>query len=598
MGYPNRSGPQPPEQKHRMSTVDQVMRARAPERSLLFMMAMAIATGVVAGVGAWGFRMLIGLVHNVLFLGEFTFAYDANLHTPPSPWGAGVVLVPVVGALVVAWLVGNFAPEAKGHGVPEVMDAIHYHQGRIRPRVAVVKSLASAISIGSGGSVGREGPIVQIGSAFGSTLGEIMPMATRDRITLIAAGAGAGIAATFNAPLGGVAFAIELLLVAVNARSLVVVATASAFATHISRLLLGARPSFYIPALEMPDFYLTQPWGLAAFFVLGGLMGLLSVAFIRGLYGMEDLFETIPGNYYTRHMLGMLGVGAMMFLLLRYAGHYYVQGVGYATIMDILQGPLGGPWFLLLLVALKLLATCLSLGSGASGGVFSPALFMGAAGGAAFGHLCQVLIPGLDIDMPTFAIAGMAATIGGTTGAVLTGIIMITEMTQDNSVVLPLVITGSMAYAVRKLIMDESIYTMKLRARGHAVPEGLQAALLNAHRVRDLMESGFVVADAGGKPPADASIVVLAEDGMISGVARQPAARGGRSGAADPARSIGYVVVDERKKLLAAIRAMWDVEAEVILASRRPASGRVDDIVGIVTPAALASLLKAEEDLL
>jgi CIC family chloride channel protein len=581
-----------------MGTVDQAMRVQAPERSLLFMMAMAFGTGLVAGVGAWGFRLLIGLVHNVLFLGEFTFAYDANLHTPPSPWGLGVVLVPVVGALVVAWLVGNFAPEAKGHGVPEVMDAIHYHQGRIRPRVAVVKSLASAISIGSGGSVGREGPIVQIGSAFGATLGEILPMRTQDRITLIAAGAGAGIAATFNAPLGGVAFAIELLLVSINARSLVVVATASAFATHISRLLLGTHPAFYVPALETPDFYLTQPWGLAVFFVLGGLMGLLSVAFIRGLYGMEDLFEAIPGNYYTRHALGMLCVGVVMFLLLRYTGHYYVQGVGYATIMDILQEALTAPWFLLLLVALKLLATCLSLGSGASGGVFSPALFMGAAGGAAFGHLCQALIPGLNIDIPNFAIAGMAATIGGTTGAVLTGIIMITEMTQDNSVVLPLVITGSMAYAVRKLIMDESIYTMKLRARGHSVPEGLQAALLNAHHVRDLMESSFAVVAAGRELPADTSIVILAEQGMISGVARQPAARDNRFGSRDPARSVSYVVVAEQENLLAAIGAMWDAEAEVILVSRRVGSARVDDIVGIVTPATLAGLLKAEESVL
>jgi CIC family chloride channel protein len=377
-----------------------------------------------------------------------------------------------------------------------------------------------------------------------------------------------------------------------------VVATATAFATHIGRLLLGTHPSFYIPTLETPDFYLTQPWGLVAFFVLGGLMGLLSVAFIRGLYGMEDLFEAIPGNYYSRHVLGMLGVGALMVLLARYAGHYYVQGVGYATIMDILQGALIAPWFLLLLVALKLLATCLSLGSGASGGVFSPALFMGAAGGAAFGHLCQALLPGLNIEIATFAIAGMAATIGGTTGAVLTGIIMITEMTQDNSVVLPLVIAGSMAYAVRKLVMDESIYTMKLRARGHAVPEGLQAPVLSTHRVRDLMESGFAVVAAGMTPPADASIVVVAEQGMIAGAARQGPTGGRGSGAGNPARPIGYVVVDEQEKLLPAIRAMWDAEAEVILASRRPASGRSDDIVGIVTPAILAALLKAKEDVL
>ena len=581
-----------------MDTLDQAVRAKAPERSLLFVMVMAIATGAIAGVGAWGFRMLIGLVHNVLFLGDLSFAYDANAHTPPGPWGVGVVLVPVAGALAVAWLVKNFAPEAKGHGVPEVMDAIHYHQGRIRARVAVVKSLASAISIGSGGSVGREGPIVQIGSAFGSTLGEIIPMRTQDRIVLIAAGAGAGIAATFNAPLGGIVFAIELLLVTVNARNLVVVATATAFATHISRLLLGTYPSFHIPALETPDFYLTQPWGLVAFFVLGGLMGLLSVAFIRGLYGMEDLFDAIPGNYYTRHMLGMLCLGVMMYLLLRHAGHYYVQGVGYATIMDLLEGSLSAPWFLLLLVSLKLLATCLSLGSGASGGVFSPALFMGAAAGAAFGLLCQWLMPGLNVEIATFAIAGMAAMIGGTTGAVLTGIIMISEMTQDNSVVLPLVIAGSMAYAVRKLIMDESIYTMKLLARGHSVPEGLQAAVLNSKRVRDLMESNFAVVAAGGDPSAGASTVVHAAHGLISGVTRQPAAQGGSSGARNAARPFGYVVVDQEENLLAALRAMWVAEAELILASRRPGSRRADDIVGIVTPATLAGLIEAEEDLL
>jgi CIC family chloride channel protein len=577
---------------------DPAARQKVAARSLWFMMAMAIATGVVAGIGAWGFRMLIGLVHNLLFLGQLVFTYDANVHTPPSPWGAGVVLVPVVGALAVAWLVKNFAPEAKGHGVPEVMDAIYYHQGRIRPRVAVVKSLASAISIGSGASVGREGPIVQIGSAFGSTLGQLIKMQTRDRNILIAAGAGAGIAATFNAPLGGIVFAIELLLVSINARNLVLVATATAFATYVSRLLLGSDPSFDIPALEAPDFYLVQPWGLAAFFVLGALMGLLAVAFIRGLDKMEDAFEALPGNYYTRHALGMLGLGVMMYLLLRHAGHYYVQGVGYATIMDILEGALGDPWFLLLLLALKLLATCLSLGSGASGGVFSPALFMGATGGAAFGLLCQALIPGLNIATPTFAIAGMAAAVGGSTGAVLTGIVMLTEMTGDNSVILPLVITGSIAYAVRKLLIDESIYTSKLRARGHAVPEGLQAAVLSARRVRDEMATDFAVVAAGGDPPAGRSIIVYAKGDAIAGAARSPGAEVGAAPGAAAAQPLRHVLVHEQDMLLAAIVAMWEAEAELILASRDPASRRAGDIVGVITQAALARVLAAEEDLL
>ena len=566
-------------------------RAKPPARGLPFMMMMAVAVGVVAGLGAWGFRMLIGLVHNVLFLGEFAFAYDANVHTPLSPWGVGVVLVPVVGALAVAWLVKNFAPEAKGHGVPEVMDAIYYDQGRIRPRVAVIKSLASAVSIGSGGSVGREGPIVQIGSAFGSTLGSLIAMSTRDRVTLIAAGAGAGIAATFNAPLGGIVFAVELLLVSINARTLLVTVTATVIATHISRLLLGTDPSFFLPLLETPDFRLNQPFGLAAFFVLGGLMGLLSVAFIRGLYGMEDLFEAMPGNYYTRHALGMLCVGIMMLLLARQTGYYYVEGVGYATIMEILRGSLNDPWFLLLLAVLKLLATCLSLGSGASGGVFSPALFMGAAGGAAFGHLCQALVPGLDVAIPTFAIAGMAAAIGGSTGAVLTGIVMLTEMTKDHSIMLPLAITCSVAYAVRKAIMDESIYTMKLRARRHSVPQSLHASLLTSERIENLMAREFTVVPEGGDVPAAATIAVHSDHAAISGVTR-------RVDAVSARRSLRYVVVPQQATPLAALSALLEAEAELVLVSRDPDARRAADVVGVVTPAALAHLLKTDEELL
>ena len=480
--------------------------ANAPQRGLLSMMLMAIATGVVAGVGAWGFRMLIGLVHNVMFLGKFSFAYDANVHTPPSPWGIGVMLVPVVGAVAVAWLVKNFAPEAKGHGVPEVMDAIHYNEGRIRPQVAIVKSLASAISIGSGGSVGREGPIVQIGSAFGATLGQIVAMAAADRVSLIAAGAGAGIAATFNAPLGGFVFAVELLLISIDARNVLLVATATAIATGIGRLLLGTYPAFFIPALEVPDYSIGQPWAMVAFPLLGILMGFLSVAFIRSIYGMEDLFDAIPGNDYTRHMRGMLGVGLMMAVIFRCTGYYYIQGVGYATIVDILDGSLTNPWFLLVLMALKLLATSLSLGSGGSGGVFSPALFVGATGGAAFAYLCQAIFSGVHIDCATFAIAGMAAMISGSTGAVLSGIIMVTEMTNDSSVTLTLVITCATAYAVRKLIMDENIYTMKLRARGHMVAEGLRAMTPPSPRIADAVPVGGKVPVAAAAPHIGADV--------------------------------------------------------------------------------------------
>jgi CIC family chloride channel protein len=179
---------------------------------------LAIVVGLVTGLGAVLFRDLIGLIHNIGFLGVFSFDYEASEFTPPSPWGALIILVPVIGGQIVTFLITKFAPEARGHGVPEVMDAIYYKDGMIRPVVAVIKSLASALSIGTGAAVGREGPIIQIGAAIGSTLGQIVRMAPWQRITLVAAGAGAGIAATFNTPIGGVTFAIELMMPELSAR--------------------------------------------------------------------------------------------------------------------------------------------------------------------------------------------------------------------------------------------------------------------------------------------------------------------------------------------------------------------------------------------
>ncbi len=434
---------------------------------------LGIAVGIVGGFGAILFRWMIGLVHNLVFLGQFSILYDANKHTEPGPFGPWIILGPVLGAVAVAFLVKTFAPEAKGHGVPEVMDAVYYGHGRIRPVVALVKSVASAISIGTGGSVGREGPIIQIGSAFGSTLGQIIRMPADQRINLIAAGAGAGIAATFNTPIGGALFAMELMMTTIRATTILPVFLASVVATYISRIFLGLHPAFDVYEITIPA---TDPVTMVAFPILllfGGALGLLAALFVRSVYWAEDLFDRIPGNYYTRHMMGMLIVGIMMYLLLQQAGHYYVQGVGYATIQDILTGTLTSPWFLLLLVGLKLLATCLTLGSGASGGVFSPSLFMGAALGASLGSVLRWIHPEFPVEPSVFAVAGMAAMIGGTTGAVATGSVMIFEMTRDINAVMPAMITVAMCLIVRKLICPPTIYTLKLNRRGRNVSEGL-----------------------------------------------------------------------------------------------------------------------------
>ncbi len=347
---------------------------------------LSVLVGVVSGLCAVAFRGLIAFFHNLFFLGRLSFLYDASIHTPESPWGPLVILLPVAGALGVAYLVKNFAPEAKGTGVPEVMDAVYYRKGAIRPVVALVKSLASSLSIGSGGSVGREGPIMQIGSALASQLGRFLDMSPRERVILIACGTGGGVAATFNTPIGGVLFAIEILIHEMSVKTLVPVTLSTAVATYIGRLSFGDHPSFVIPHMENLSLHLTDPSVLLGYAVLGALMGIASLLFIRSVYGVEDFFDNrIKGGYYVRHLTGMLLVGVVMYMLMNTYGHYYVQGVGYATIQDILSGGAFPFYFLLLLFALKLLATSVTLGSGGSGGVFSPILFLGATLGGAYG---------------------------------------------------------------------------------------------------------------------------------------------------------------------------------------------------------------------
>ena len=465
---------------------------RALEQASLGFIGLAVLTGLIAGFGAVGFRMLIALFHNLAFLGIFSAHYAARVHTPAAPWGpshipwgAWIILVPIVGALLVAFLVKTFAPEAKGHGVPEVMDAIYYKRGVIRPIVALIKAVASALSIGTGGSVGREGPIIQIGSGFGSTLGQVLPVTEWQRMTLIACGSAGGIAATFNTPIGGVLFAVELIMPEISARTLVPVALASGAATFISRFFLGNQPAFSIPPLNVHAGDLSNPMSWIVYLVFGIVLGLWSVLFIRAIYKTEDWFDKIPGGYYVRHVIGMALVGLIIYLLMRFAGHYYVQGVGYATVQDILSNNLTVPVLLVVILVLKLVATSLTLGSGGSGGIFSPSLFMGATLGGAFAWTTQHFFPGVGIDPVSASVIGMAGLVGGATGAVVTAIVMIFEMTRDYGVIIPLMISVSVAYGVRRALMEASIYDMKLRRRGHFIPNVLQTNLYLLGRARD-----------------------------------------------------------------------------------------------------------------
>jgi chloride channel protein, CIC family len=468
---------------------------RPPKLGLVRLSLLAIVVGIITGFGAVVFRALIGLIHNIAFLGSFSFDYDSSAFTPPSPWGAFIIIVPVIGGLIVTFLITKFAPEARGHGVPEVMDAIYYKDGVIRPVVAVIKSLASALSIGTGAAVGREGPIIQIGSAIGSTLGQIVRMAPWQRITLVAAGAGAGIAATFNTPIGGVMFAIELMMPELSARTFLPVALATGAATFIGRIFFGIYPAFAIPKALLSSQAPASLDALLLYALLGALIGLAAAAFIRGLSFAEDIFERIR-NPYLRNVVGMLMIGVLIYALLRGAGHYFVEGVGYSTIQAILTGDLSLPGLLLLLFVAKLVATSVSLGSGASGGIFSPSLFMGATIGGAFGLLVNTVHPMEGFGVTTCAIIGMAAMVGGGTGAAMTAVTMIFEMTRDYDLVMPSIVAVALAIGIRRLLSQENIYTVKLVGRGHFVPKALYANMFLVRRARDIMQKQVTILPA------------------------------------------------------------------------------------------------------
>lgn len=467
----------------------------APPIGLAYLSLLAFAVGVVTGLGAVVFRDLIGLIHNLLFLGQFAVRYDANLFTPASPWGPFVILVPVIGAACVTFIVAKFAPEARGHGVPEVMDAIYYKRGVIRPVVAVAKSIASAVAIGSGAAVGREGPIIQIGSALGSTFGQLVRMLPGQRIALVAAGAGAGIAATFNTPIGGVMFAIELMMPEVSVQTFLPVAISTGTATFVGRIFIGPQPAFAVPGLTSLNVDAGAAALLCLYALLGVVAGLAATCFIRGLEFVEDQFSRIKGPY-VRHMLGMLMVGILIYVLHGRLGHYYVEGVGYATVQAILFGQISVAGLLALLFVCKLFATSVSLGSGSSGGIFSPSLFMGATIGGAFATALASLHLPLDINAPAFAMVGMGAMVGGATGAAMTAVTMIFEMTRDYDIVLPMILAVALSVGVRRLLSRENIYTLKLVRRGHFVPKALHANMFLAQRAKDTMDTDVLVLPA------------------------------------------------------------------------------------------------------
>ena len=460
---------------------------------------LAFLVGVVAALGSIVFKLLISVIYNLAFYGQFVWDMNPNAYGPPIMLGAFIILVPVIGGLGVVFLVEKFAPEARGHGVPEVIYAVYHNAGNVRGVVSIIKSLASALSMGTGASVGREGPIIQIGSSFGSTFARLLRLSRPQKITLLSAGAGAGIAATFNTPLGGVLFASEIILPEISARSFVPVVVATATATYFDRLAIGVEATFVVPIASMTAHHTVDLVEVLLAVVIGVVMGVASWAFVMLLARLEDVFRALPVNPYVQHMIGMTIVGLLGYGFLVTTGHPHVMSVGYSTIQEILDGGNTSVLLLVVLFAAKLLATCVSLGSGASGGIFSPSLFMGATLGSAVGVIGERIFPGADVSVVTFAMIGMGAMVGGATGAAMTAIVMIFEMTRDYDIILPLVLAVAIAISVRRALVVSDIYTIKLRARGRPIPTDRSTNMFLVQPASDVMSRQFEILPADYK---------------------------------------------------------------------------------------------------
>ena len=431
---------------------------------------LAVIVGLAGGLGAVGFRYLINFFQ--------TLAYGSPgellevVKTIPWSYKVGI---PAAGGLVVGPLVYFFAREAKGHGVPEVMEAVALRGGVIRKRVVFVKTLASAISIGTGGSVGREGPIVQIGSAIGSTLGQALNVSADRMRALVGCGAAAGIAATFNAPIAGSMFALEVVLGDFGLATFSPIVISSVVATAVSRHYLGDTPAFIVPAYQ-----LVSAWEFPIYLVLGLFCAVVGVTFTKTLYGFEDLFDSFKFPEYLKPIIGgvILGVSGLFVP--------QILGVGYGA-MDLALGQQLAWWLMLLLVVAKLLATSITIGSGGSGGIFAPSLYMGAMAGGFFGMVVHYLFPNVTASPGAYSIVGMGAVVSATTHGPLAAILILFEMTGSYEIILPLMFSCIIATIASRQLMKESIYTLKLVRRGVDIREGKEVNVLKSMQVKEVM---------------------------------------------------------------------------------------------------------------
>jgi H+/Cl- antiporter ClcA len=476
----NHNGTGPTIARPRTSAVFNALGDFTTTTRLLPISSVAVGIGVVSAFVALALLKLIGLFTNLFFFQRWstTLVSPAGNHL-----GLGVIFVPILGALIIGLMARYGSERIRGHGIPEAIEAILINGSRVEPRVALLKPLSSAISIGSGGPFGAEGPIIMTGGAIGSLIAQLLHLTSAERKTLLVAGAAAGMSATFASPVAAVMLAVELLLFEWKPRSLIPVALASATAAAVRRYIMGLGPLFPVPA--HPAFI--GPAGLLGCILAGVLAGALSAALTFAVYGAEDAFHRLKIHWMWWPAIGglVIGIGGLIFP--------QALGVGYETIGALLQGDVPGKLIAGILLV-KSVIWAVSLGSGTSGGVLAPLLMMGGA----LGGLEALVFPHEGAGF--WPLVSMGAILGGTMRSPFTGIIFALELTHDVNIMLPLLIACTLAHAFTVLVLRRSILTEKISRRGYHLSREYAIDPLEILFVREVMRTNIVALPANISP--------------------------------------------------------------------------------------------------
>ena len=452
------------------------------KRRLLFISISAIVIAIGVSIIAKLLVHLIDLITNISFYGNFSFA-------PVTPaennLGLFVITIPVIGGLIIGLMAYYGSKAIRGHGIPEAMEQILTNKSKIKPTITYLKPISAAISIGTGGPFGAEGPIIASGGALGSTIGQIMKISNNERKILLAAGATAGMSAIFGSPIAGIFLAIELLLFEFSPRSIIPVSLACITGAAGHHFLFGPGVVFPIIDTIKPASNSAIAWYSA----LGIVVGLLSVLVTKIVYFIEDSFEKLPVHWAWWPMIGGIAVGIVGYFSPR------TLGVGYNNIADILSGSVSMQ-LLLSLCILKFISWSVSLGSGTSGGTLAPLLTIGGAAGAIFGHVINDYFPQSGIYIPLAALVGMAAMFAGASRAFITSIIFALETTGQSNALLPLLASCTGAYFLSYFIMDNTIMTEKIARRGINTPNSYEPDILEKLTVEQILtDNGIIISE-------------------------------------------------------------------------------------------------------